>query len=116
LAVTAEKHLELEVGEAGAAEEELLRAAVARLRASVMAVVFGLTGGTGLFVATVWLVIRGGEKVGQHLSLLGNYFPGYSVTWAGSAIGFAYGASFGMIIGWSVARIYNFIASSRNLS
>ncbi len=97
-------------------EEELLRTAVARLRASVMAVSFGLAGGTGLFVATVWLLIRGGENVGQHLSLLGNYFPGYSVTWAGAAVGFAYGALSGMIIGWSIAGIYNLIASSRNLS
>ena len=48
-------------------EEKLLRGAIARLRASVMAVVFGLTGGTGLFVATVWLLIRGGENVGQQV-------------------------------------------------
>ncbi|MFP8881990.1 MAG: hypothetical protein VCE43_22220 [Myxococcota bacterium] len=95
-------------------EEKLLRGAIARLRASVLAVVFGLTGGTGLFVATVWLLIRGGENVGQHLSLISNYFPGYTVTWSGSLIGFAYGTISGAIIGWSVASIYNRIATRRN--
>ena len=62
-------------------EWELVRPAIARLRASVMAVVFALVGGTGLFLATVWLVVRGGPNVGVHLGLLANYFPGYSVTW-----------------------------------
>ena len=42
----------------------LILVSIARLRASVMAVVFGLTGGTGLWVATAWLLIRGGERVG----------------------------------------------------
>ena len=95
-------------------ERELLRTAVARLRASVMAVVFGLVGGTGLFVATAWLLIQGGESVGQHLSLLNNYFLGYSVTWTGSVIGFLYGALSGGVVGWAVAWIYNRIADSRN--
>ena len=39
-------------------EWELLSTAIARLRASVMAMVFGLATGIGLFVATVWLLIR----------------------------------------------------------
>ena len=95
-------------------EEKLLQAAIARLRASVMAVTFGLTGGTALFVATAWLLIRSGEKVGQHLSLLGNYFPGYSVTWPGTVIGFGYGALTGAVIGWSVAWIYNLVAGARD--
>lgn len=97
-------------------EEELLRVAIARLRASVMALSFGLTGGAGLFVATAWLLIRGGPNVGQHLSLLGNFFPGYSVTWPGTLIGFLYGAASGAILGWAVAWIYNFIANSRSPS
>ena len=95
-------------------ERELLRKAVARLRASVMAVVFGLVGGSGMFVATAWLLIQGGESVGAHLSLLNNYFLGYSVTWTGSVIGFLYGGLSGGVVGWAVAWIYNRIAYSRN--
>ena len=93
------------------AEWELIDRAVARLRASVMAVVFGLTSGTGLFVATVWLVIRGGETVGPTLGLLRNYFPGYSVTWPGAFVGFFYAALLGAAIGWAVAFIYNQVVS-----
>jgi hypothetical protein len=95
-------------------ELQLLTAAIARLRASVMAVVFGLTGGTGLFVATVWLLVRGGSTVGPHLSLLDNYFPGYSVSWLGSVVGFFYGAASGAVMGWLLAWIYNRISDRRN--
>jgi hypothetical protein len=92
--------------------------AIARLRASVMAVVFGLLGGTGLFVATLWLVIRGpapeATEVGPTLGLLNNYFPGYAVTWVGSLVGFFYGALTGAVVGWAVALIYNLVAGKRH--
>ena len=92
-------------------ERALLRAAVARLRAGVMAVVFGMVGGGGLFVATSWLLIRGGENVGKHLNLLGHYFPGYAVTWPGAFLGLLYGAAAGAILGWCIAWVYNQVAS-----
>jgi hypothetical protein len=94
-------------------EIEELHRAVARLRASVMAVVFGGVGGTGLFVATVWLLIRGGPVIGPHLGLLGEYFPGYHVTWPGAVVGFFYGAVTGALLGWSVAWVYNLVVDSR---
>lgn len=93
----------------------IIRPVIARLRASVMAVVFGLFGGFGLFTATVWLVIRGGPEhegemiVGPHLSLLSNYYPGYSVTWGGACVGFAYAAVTGAVVGYAVAWVYNLI-------
>lgn len=88
-------------------EEELLRHAVARLRAGVLAVVFALVAGTGLFLATAWLLLRGGEPVGPHLALLGHYFPGYRVTWPGAFLGFAYAAAAGAVVGAAVGWIYN---------
>ena len=91
-------------------EREVLQSSIASLRASVMAVVFGMVGGAGLFVATVWLLIKGGPQVGRTLSLLGHYYPGYSVSWGGSLVGFFYGAVTGAIIGYSVARLYNLFA------
>jgi len=93
------------------AEWKHLNEAVARLRAGVMAVVFGMTGGVTLFVATVWLLLRGGPNVGKHLSLLSNYFPGYSVTWGGAFMGLLYGALVGALAGWTLALLYNRIAS-----
>jgi hypothetical protein len=92
-------------------ELELLRSSVARLRAGVMAVVFGMTGGLTLFLATVWLLVRGGTNVGKHLNLLGHYFPGYSVTWPGSLLGLVYGALVGAMMGGGVAWVYNRVAS-----
>jgi hypothetical protein len=95
------------------AEWALINHAVARLRASVMAVVFGLTAGTGLFLATAWLLVRGGIKVGSTLSLLRHYLPGYSVTWPGAFLGFFYAAVIGGIVGWVIAYIYNKIVARR---
>jgi hypothetical protein len=69
--------------------------------------------GVGLLVATLWLVIKGGENVGQNLNLLSNYFPGYSVTWSGSLIGLFYGGLSGAALGWTVARLYNALANRR---
>ena len=95
-------------------EAQLIARAVARLRANVMAVVFGMVGGTGLFVATVWLLLRGGPNVGLHLNLLSNYFPGYAVTWPGSLAGLVYGALMGGLLGWSLAWVYNRVVDLRH--
>ncbi len=97
-------------------EQDLIRTAIVRLRSRVMAMVFGMVGGTGLFVATIWLLARRGHDVGRHLRLLSNFFPGYSVTWPGAFIGFFYGALSGVIIGWSVAWVYNQVAERRHPS
>jgi hypothetical protein len=97
-------------------EQELIQTAIVRLRSRVMAMVFAIVAGTGLFVATVWLLARGGQDVGLHLKLLSNYFPGYSVTWPGAFIGFFYGALSGAVIGWSVAWIYNQVVEKRQAS
>ena len=92
-------------------QHALVSAAIARLRAKVMALVFAAVCGAGLFAATAWLVVRGGQNVGAHLQLLDNYFPGYAVTWPGAFIGALYGAAFGGIVGWTIAWIYNRVAA-----
>ncbi len=48
-----------------------------------------------------------------HLSLLNQYFIGYSVTFVGSLIGFAYAFVIGFASGYLVARIYNGLADLR---
>lgn len=91
----------------------LIETAVARLRAGILAIVFGMVGGAGLFVATAWLLIKGGENVGATLGLLGNYLPGYAVTWPGAVVGLLYGAAIGAAMGWTLARVYNRLARRR---
>lgn len=95
-------------------ERLLLDRTIARLRAGIVAIVTGMVGGVALFVATLWLVIQGGPNVGQHLNLLRAYYPGYSVTWPGSLLGFVYGALTGAILGWCVAWLYNVLAGWRS--
>lgn len=83
------------------------------MRAGVLAIVIGSMSGAVLFLATVWLLIRGGEEVGPHLSLLGNYFPGYSVTWPGAFIGLVWGLVVGAALGGLTAWVYNLVAGRR---
>jgi hypothetical protein len=67
----------------------------------------GVLLGLGLFIATNVLVIKGGDVVGPHLGLLGIFFPGYSVTFLGSLIGFVYAFVVGYGFGRTVSVIYN---------
>lgn len=88
--------------------------AVARLQAKILAMVMGFVCGLGLFGATVWLVLKGGNQVGLHLNLLGHYFPGYSVTWTGAFVGSIYAALIGGAIGWAIGLVYNMIVGVRH--
>ena len=94
-------------------ERELIANAVARLRAGILAIVGGMLGGLGLFAATAWLLVRGGEHVGQHLQLLAQYYPGYSVSWSGALLGLFYGGVTGAVLGLAVGFLYNGIADLR---
>jgi len=89
-----------------------LRRAIRRLNAQAWGVSFGFLFGLTLFVATLILVIKGGEHVGQHLGLLAVYFPGYRVTLAGAFVGFVYAFVVGYAFGKLVGFIYNRIAAS----
>jgi hypothetical protein len=53
------------------------------------------------------LILKGGDVVGPHLALLGNFFPFYRVTFLGSIIGFGYGLLTGYLAGFIIATIYN---------
>jgi hypothetical protein len=50
---------------------------------------------------------QGETVVGPHLSLLGNFFIGYKVTFLGSIVGAFYGFAVGSIIGAVISAIYN---------
>lgn len=96
------------------AEDQELSRMVVAIQAGVLALVCAVLGGLALFLMTVWLVIKGGPRVGRHLSLLDQYLIGYSVTWTGSVVGLLYGAIIGAILGWTVAKIYNGVARLRH--
>jgi len=84
-----------------------LHQAVLKLNARAWGIAFGLLGGLGLFLATLILVLKGGENVGEHLGLLAVFFPGYRVSTGGAFIGFVYGFVVGYGVGRVIGGVYN---------
>ena len=102
-------------------KEELLFDSVLKLNSQIMGLGFGLLLGLGIFIATNWLVIKGGHTspsgesvVGPHLQLLSQFFIGYKVSFLGSLVGFAYGFAVGTLGGAVFGWIYNKIVAFRN--
>ena len=99
-----------------AANNSDVKRAIARFKAGILGLVFGLIFGVGLFAMTAILLIESGPNMGYHLGLLGNYFIGYTVSWKGACIGFLWAFAIGALIGWSIGIIYNRIVTIRTNS
>lgn len=97
-----------------AEDEDVLLRAVLRLNGNLLGLVLGTFAAALIFVATIFLVLKGGPIVGPHLGLLANVFIGYSVTLGGSFIGAAYGFITGYVSGVFIAWVYNAIAVRRS--
>ena len=87
-------------------DEERLFDAILRFKIKVLGVALGILMGLAIFIATNWLVIKGGHTtpsgeyvVGPHLQFLSQFFIGYRVSFLGSLIGFAYGFAVGTLGG-----------------
>ncbi len=94
-------------------QSKMLMARTMWLNTRIIALSLGLVCGGIIFIATNWLVIKGGDPVGPHLSLLGQFFWGYTVTFAGSLIGFVYGFIVGVFSGGCIGWIYNKVVGLR---
>ena len=92
--------------------EIVLEHEIQQLSGRAWALATGLVLGLGLLIATNILVIKGGADPGAHLELLSAYFPGYSVTFVGSLVGFVYMFVIGYGFGRLVSGVYNWIVSS----
>jgi hypothetical protein len=95
-------------------EEERLVHAIVVLNAKILGLILGIIFGLIIFIATNWLVIKGGRVVGPHLQLLSQFFIGYRVSFLGSIIGFFWGFAVGSLIGTTIGWIYNRIVELRN--
>jgi len=100
------EEITLEPGEE-AALEKLLPAVFSRMDQSGLATAIGSVCGLLTFLATIWMVIKGGAT-SLHLQLLNQYFFGYTVTVKGAFIGLAYSFSWGFLSGWLFAYLRNF--------
>ena len=93
-----------------ATNSSTVQASLMRLNARAWGISTGLLLGSGLFLATIFLVIRGGPNLGQHLAMLRVFFPGYSVTWLGAFVGFVYAFVLGYGLGRIIGSVYNRLA------
>jgi hypothetical protein len=87
--------------------ETILERVFLKLDRVAFGVSLGAVTGLALFLATLILVIKGGDVVGPNLRLLGEYLPGYRVTASGSVLGLIYGSLTGFIGGWLFALLRN---------
>ena len=90
-----------------------IRIRILRLDATAQAIAAGVLAGLAIFVATNWLVLKGGPVVGPNLALLAQFCPGYTVTFLGSFVGFAYGLVYGAAAGYAVGSVYNRFVDAR---
>ncbi len=93
-----------------ASSSSTVQASLMRLNARAWGISTGLLLGGGLFLATIFLVIRGGPNMGQHLAMLRVFFPGYGVSWVGAFVGFIYAFVLGYGLGRIIGYVYNRLA------
>ena len=95
-------------------DKEKLISGIVYLNVKVLSLTLGLIFALALFIATNWLVIKGGDPVGPHLQLLSQYFIGYRVSFLGSFIGLFYGFTVGFLCGTLLGWLYNKVALLRS--
>lgn len=97
-------------------EKQLLFSGIIRLNSRILGLTMGVVLGLVIFLATNWLLIKGGHYdaagnyvVGPHLQLLSQFFIGYRVSFWGSIVGFFYGLAIGTgggaLLGWLYNKI-----------
>ncbi|MCP4415825.1 MAG: NAD(P)/FAD-dependent oxidoreductase [Chloroflexi bacterium] len=67
----------------------------------------GIVVGVGLLLATLLLLLSGGDVTGETLTLLAQFYPGYTVTAVGGLVGLGYGFFTGFSLGWGYAFFRN---------
>ncbi len=85
---------------------------MSQLNAKALGLTLGVLFGLIMFIATNWLVLKGGHEVGPHLALISQFFIGYRVSFLGSIIGLIYGFVGGYICGAFTGWLYNIILTS----
>ena len=92
--------------------EEQIDAAFARFDPVALGTAIGLVAGFGLFLATAVLLLRGDDPLGPNLSLIGAYFLGFEVSWAGALVGLVEAGLGGFGFGWALAKLINVVVAS----
>lgn len=75
-----------------------------KLSIKAFSLALGILWGICIFVATLWVMIKGG---GEHLVLLQQFCPGYGISVGGAFLGLVYGFIEGFIVGLIFTALYN---------
>jgi protoporphyrinogen oxidase len=89
--------------------EKLLGDALARYDEVALGGALGMTASAGLAVATALPLLGSGESFVPMLSLLGNYFFGFEVSWPGLAVGVIETGILGFGLGWVTGKLINLL-------
>ena len=81
-----------------------------RLNAKAFGLACGILWGLAIFLATVWLLVRG--YGGEQIRTLDHFYIGYSFSYAGAFVGAIWGFIDGFIGGWIFAWLYNKLAGA----
>ena len=102
-----DRHVSKTLTAAVKSPDEVITQVFAKLDPLALGAAVGTVTGLGLFLATIVLLIKGGPNIGVTLSLIGQYFLGFEVTWRGAFIGFMEGGIFGFLLGYFLAQLKN---------
>ena len=91
--------------------DDVLTGALPKLDPLALGLSLGIVAGLGLLLATLLLLSIGGDVTGETLTLLAQFYPGYSVTAVGSLVGLGYGFFTGFVLGWGYAFLRNAITA-----
>jgi protoporphyrinogen oxidase len=87
--------------------DEILDGAFPKLDPLALGMSLGIVAGVGLLLATLLMSMTGGDLSGKTLTLLGQFYPGYTVTAVGGLVGLVYGFLTGFVLGWGYAFLRN---------
>ena len=88
--------------------DKALTQTFARMDKLGFATAVGTVCSLAIFIATLWLVVKGSAAIVPYFQLLEQYFIGYTVTVKGAFIGMGYSFLWGFIWGWLLAYLRNF--------
>ena len=85
---------------------DVLDGAVPKLDPLSLGMSLGVVIGLAFLATTLFVLLRGGD-IGTTMTLLSQFYPGYTVTAVGSLVGLGYGFFTGFSLGWVYAFLRN---------
>ncbi|MCB8977387.1 MAG: NAD(P)/FAD-dependent oxidoreductase [Ardenticatenaceae bacterium] len=85
---------------------DVLDGAVPKLDPLSLGMSLGVVIGLAFLATTLFVLLRGGD-IGTTMTLLSQFYPGYTVTAVGSLVGLGYGFFTGFSLGWGYAFLRN---------